>query len=119
MILGIGNDIIEIKRVEKACEKEAFLHRYYTDEELALCNNKSSKLAGNFAVKEAVAKSFGTGFRGFEAKDIEVLRDGLGKPYVQLYGGARTKYEDMGATSIHVSISNTDEWASAVAILEK
>lgn len=119
MILGVGNDIVEIKRIEKACEKEAFMHRYYTEEELVLCKNKASKLAGNFAVKEAVAKSFCTGFRGFEAKDIEVLRDELGKPYVQLYGGAKMKYEAMGATSIHVSISNTDELASAVAILEK
>lgn len=118
MILGIGNDLIEIKRVEKACEKEAFLKRYYTDEEISMCKGKSSKFAGNFAVKEAVAKAFGTGFSGFEAKDIEVLRDALGKPYVNLYGGAMLKYEELKATSIHVSISNTDELAQAVAIVE-
>ncbi len=119
MILGIGNDIVEIKRVEKACEKEAFLLRMFTDNELSICAGKPSKLAGNFAVKEAVAKSFGTGFRGFETKDIEVLRDELGKPYVNLYGGAKDMFMKLEATAIHVTISNTDELASSVAILEK
>ena len=118
MILGIGNDLVEIKRVEKACQKKAFLDRYYTDAERELCAGKASKLAGNFAVKEAVAKAFGTGFRGFEAKEIEVLRDELGKPYLNLYAGARKRYIDMGAISIYVSISNTEEYVSAFAVLE-
>lgn len=119
MILGIGNDIIEIERIEKACQKEAFLVRYFTDNEIELCQGKASKIAGNFAVKESVAKAFGTGFREAEAKDIEVLRDSLGKPYVILHGGARKLYEEMGAEKVHVSITNTHEYAAAVAILEK
>ncbi len=119
MILGIGNDLIEIERIEKACEKQAFLVRCYTKAEIELCKGKASMLAGNFAVKESVAKSFGTGFRGFETTDIEVLRDELGKPYVKLYGGAKEQYDMMGATSIHVSITNTKEYAAAMAVLEK
>ncbi len=118
MILGIGNDLIEIKRVKMACEKESFLKKYYTDAEISMCSGKASKLAGNFAVKESVAKAFGTGFRGFEAKDIEVLRDELGKPYVNLYRGAKEKYDNLQATSVHVSISNTDELVEAIAIVE-
>ena len=50
---------------------------------------KVSRLAGDFAVKEAVSKVFGTGFRGFGLLDIEVLRDELGKPWVRLHGGAK------------------------------
>lgn len=119
MILGIGNDMIEIERVRKACEKQAFLVRCYTDKEIELCAGKAATLAGNFAVKEAVAKSFGTGFREFETRDIEVLRDELGKPYVNLYGGAKAIYERMGATAIHVSITDTKEYAVAVAVLER
>ncbi len=119
MILGIGNDLIEIDRIEKACEKQAFLVHCYTENEIELCHGKVSMLAGNFAVKESVAKSFGTGFREFETKDIEVLRDKLGKPYVKLYGGARKLYEEMGATALHVSITNTKEYAVAMAVLEK
>ena len=119
MILGIGNDLIEIERIEKACEKQAFLMRCYTREEIELCKGKASMLAGNFAVKESVAKAFGTGFRTFETTDIEVLRDELGKPYVKLYGGAKKQYDMMEATSIHVSITNTKEYAAAMAVLEK
>lgn len=119
MILGIGNDLVEIERIEKACEKQAFSVRCYTENERKLCNGKASMLAGNFAVKEAVAKAFGTGFREFETRDIEVLRDKLGKPYVNLYGGAKKLYEAMEATNIHVAITNTEKYASAVAVLEK
>lgn len=119
MIIGIGNDLIEIKRVEKACEKDNFLKKYYTEAELTMCNGKASKLAGNFAVKEAVAKAFGTGFREIEAKEIEVLRDELGKPYVNLYHDAKKMYERLEATAVHVTITNTEDYASAVAILEK
>ena len=119
MILGIGNDLVEIERIEKACQKQAFLLRCYTEAEIELCKGKASMLAGNFAVKESVAKAFGTGFRSFETRDIEVLRDELGKPYVRLYGGAEQLYRDMGATNIHVTITNTNEYAMAMAILEK
>lgn len=118
MIIGIGNDLIEIERVRKACEKEAFLRRFFTEKELELYRAKEVSLAGNFAVKEAVAKSFGTGFRGFEVIDIEVLRDELGKPYVNLYGGAREMFVKLGASNVHVSITNTKDYAAAFAVLE-
>lgn len=71
-----------------------------------------------FAVKEAVAKVFGTGFRTFMPGDIEVLRDELGKPYVRLYGGALEQFEKMGMEQIHVSISNTNGLAMAFAVGE-
>lgn len=75
-------------------------------------------LAGNFAVKEAVAKAFGTGFRSFMPGDIEVLRDKLGKPYVVLYGGAKEMAEEMGMRVIHASISNTLEYALGFVVGE-
>lgn len=79
---------------------------------------KASVLAGDFAVKEAVAKVFGTGFRDFMPGDIEVLRDELGKPYVNLYGGARKTAEEKGILRLEVSISNTREYAMAFAVGE-
>ena len=75
-------------------------------------------LAGTFAVKEAVAKVFGTGFRGFELKDVEVLRDELGKPYVVLHGNAKLLAEEKRIRKIEVSISNTKEHAMAFAVGE-
>ena len=118
MLAGIGCDLIEIKRVEKACEKEAFLSRIYTEEERREANGKISTLAGNFAVKEAVAKVFGTGFRTFMPEDIEVLRDELGKPYVILHGNAKELARNKKIRRIEVSISNTREHVMAFAVGE-
>ena len=119
MIVGIGMDMVEMERVRKACAKQAFAERVYTEEERRQAGERVSRLAGDFAVKEAVAKALGTGFRGFMPGDIEVLRDPLGKPYVRLYGGARSRAEELEIGSIHVSITNTKEYAAAFAVAEK
>lgn len=118
MIIGIGTDLIQISRIEKACAKERFLKKIYTEKECRLAKKRSSFLAGNFAVKEAVSKSLGTGFLGFMPRDIEVLRDELGKPYVNLYHGALRRAKQIGAERILVSISNTNEYAMAFALAE-
>ena len=118
MIIGIGNDLVAVERVAKACEKEGFLTRTYTAKEIAAFKDKPQSLAGNFAVKEAVAKCFGTGFRGFELTDIEVLRDANGKPYVNLYNGALVFYNKFKCSNVFVSISNTEEFAMATAVIE-
>ncbi|HHT57696.1 holo-ACP synthase [Herbinix luporum] len=119
MITGIGVDLIEIERVALACQKEGFLNRCFTEDEIKLIDNKWSKAAGNFAVKEAVAKMFGTGFRKISLKEIEVLRDELGRPYVNLYGNAAKLAHEQEITTIHVSITNTKEYANAFVVGEK
>lgn len=116
VIYGIGNDLIEIDRIQKACEKEAFLLRCYTKEEIALYNGKPQKLAGNFAVKEAVSKALGTGFCGFEPNEISVLRNELGKPYVVLYNHAKKVADEKRIKEIQVTISNTKQFAMATAV---
>lgn len=118
MIIGIGTDIVEIERIKKACERDAFFVRCFTEEERQMIGNNWSKAAGNFAVKEGVAKAFGTGVRGFELQEVEVLRDKLGKPYVNLYGKAEEKRRQLGGDRFHVSISNTKEHAVSMVILE-
>ncbi len=119
MIVGIGTDMVEMERVKKACEKEAFVSRVYTEEERRQAGERVSRLAGDFAVKEAVAKALGTGFAGFMPGDIEVLRNELGAPYVKLYAGAQARAEALGVSRVHVSITNTKEYAAAVAVAEK
>ncbi len=119
MIAGIGVDLIEINRVVHACEKEAFLKRCYTPQEIELIRKDKKKAADNFAVKEAVAKMLGTGFRGFTPVDIEVLRNDLGKPYVRLHGNAQKLAKEQLITDIHVSISNTDDYSNAFVVAEK
>jgi holo-[acyl-carrier protein] synthase len=118
MITGVGVDLIEINRVVQACQNENFLTRYFTVHEIELIKTDYTMAADNFAVKEAVAKVLGTGFRGFAPIDIEVLRNHYGKPYVNLYGGAAELAKTQGNLIIHVSISNTKDYANAFAVGE-
>lgn len=118
MIIGIGTDMIEIHRVVKACEKEAFLLRVFSASERKLIQSDVKKAADNFAVKEAVVKMFGTGFRNVKPCEIEVLRDSLGKPYVNLYGEAKQLAKQQNITQVHVSITNTKEFSSVFVIGE-
>ena len=119
MIFGIGTDLIEVARVGKACEKESFLLRVFTRAEQELISGNTQRAAGNFAVKEAVVKAFGTGFGAIAPIDIEVLREASGKPYVILYGAAKEFQAEQQITQIHVSISNTKEYATAYVVAEK
>lgn len=118
MIIGIGTDLLEIKRIATT-RKNHTAERIFTEEELRQASDKDSMLAGDFACKECVVKCFGTGFSsGIRPADIEILRNENGKPYVVLYGKALEKYEELGGKSIHVSITDTKDLVSAVAVME-
>ena len=118
MIYGIGTDICEINRIKRACERETFLKRTFSDEERRQALGSFSKLAGDFAVKEAVAKAMGTGII-FSPTEIECLRENSGRPYVRISGEAKRLMEEKcGDCRIHVSISNTSALVSAMALLE-
>lgn len=119
MIIGIGTDIVNIDRVKKACQNKAFLLRCFTEKELEIIGENWAKAAGNFAVKEAVSKCFGTGISGFRLNEIEVLRDEKGKPFVNLYGNALTLANSLGIDNLFVSISDTDEVVIAFAVAER
>lgn len=120
MITGLGVDIIEISRIKEAIEKNnRFLTKIFTPGEIDYYQAKGSKyetLAGNFAAKEAVAKVFGTGIRDFDWKDIEVLRDPLGRPLVKLHNNAKVVSQRNNIAEIHISISHCKTYAVANAI---
>ena len=118
MIYGIGTDLIEVERVKKAYERESFRNKIYTEQEQQMIAKNAQRAAGNFAVKEAVVKAFGTGFGKISAIDIEVLRELSGKPYVVLHRAARELQENLGILHIHVSITNTKEYAVGYVIME-
>lgn len=118
MIFGIGTDLIEVGRIKSAYEKESFRKKVYTEQEQQMIAGYAQRAAGNFAVKESVAKAFGTGFREISPIDIEVLREPSGKPYVVLHGAARKMQETNGILQVHVSISNTKEYAIGYVIME-
>ena len=118
MIVGIGNDIVEISRFETIVERESVLHKMFSEREVILGGKRPSFFAGSFAVKESLSKAFGTGIRGFRLNEIEVLRDDMGKPYVELQGRAKELAVALGIDSIYVSISDTKQLAAAVAVAE-
>lgn len=119
MIIGVGVDIIEIERIKKACMRENFIKKIFTEKEIELFRGKYNSLAGNFAVKEAVAKSFGTGVRNFNINEIEVLRNEKGMPFVILYGRAELISKNLNIGKIFVSISHDRESAAGYAIAVK
>lgn len=119
MITGIGTDLVEIARVQKAIGRSAFLERVYTEKERELIAIRSVRAAGNFAAKEAVAKALGCGFAGIKPVEIEVLRESSGLPYVVLHGVAAKKAEEQGITTIRISITDTAEYAQSYAICER
>ena len=121
MIVGIGNDIIEIERIEKAILKEGFKNKVYTQRELENIRkrgNRTETYAGIFSVKEAISKAIGTGVREFSLTDLEILNDDLGKPYVvvseKLDKILKAKKEDY---QIEISISHSKKYATAMAII--
>ncbi|APC42182.1 holo-ACP synthase [Clostridium estertheticum] len=122
MILGVGTDIVEIRRIKHAMESNnKFLEKIFTSTELEYLKSRNLRaeyVAGRFAAKEAVAKALGTGFMGFDFKDIEVDRTTLGKPVVILKGKAKLIAKKEGQYIIHLSISHGEESAIAYAILE-
>ena len=121
MIVGIGNDIIEIERIEKAISKESFKNKVYTQRELENIEKRGDRVetyAGIFSAKEAISKAIGTGVREFSLTDLEILNDDLGKPYVvvseRLDKIIKSKKEDY---QIEISISHSKKYATAVAIV--
>ena len=121
MIVGIGNDIIEIERIEKAISKESFKNKVYTQRELENIEKRGDRVetyAGIFSAKEAISKAIGTGVREFSLTDLEILNDDLGKPYVvvseKLDKIIKDKKEDY---QIEISISHSKKYATAVAIV--
>lgn len=119
-ILDIGIDIIEIERIKKSLKKRGdFLKKVFTEREIELFESKGNNpqtIAGNFAAKEAISKSLGLGIRGYNFKDIEILRDDLGKPVVKTYNNLKQICIDYSVLEIKVSISHTKDYAAANAI---
>lgn len=123
MVLGIGTDIVEIKRIEKAITRPGFLNRVFTPNEIAYCNSRGSQSAASYAArfagKEAFLKALGTGLRYGSLQDIEILPDKLGAPVLKLSGVFKATAEENGVSSIFISLSHSREYATAQCVLEK
>lgn len=121
-ILGLGTDIVEISRIAEMLEKHGdhFLSRTFSQGENEYCASKkhsAQHYAGRWAAKEAVVKSFGTGFvRGIYWTEIEVINEVTGRPSILLSGETAEYASQIGITTLHLSISHGKEYAVATVI---
>lgn len=115
---------MEVRRVEDLLSRyrERFVRRVFTDAEAGYAQGsvrEAERLAGRFAVKEAVLKAFGTGKSGgILWRDVETVRGPRGRPEVILYGNARNCMNKIKGERIHVSISHDGGKAMAFVIIE-
>ncbi len=125
MILGIGNDLIDIRRIERTLERfgERFIARIYTDVERQRSErrrNRANSYAMRYAAKEACSKALGTGFRrGVFWRDLGVVNLPSGKPTMQLTGGAARRLDEMLPEGMvaQVDLTLTDEYPIAQALV--
>lgn len=125
MIIGIGNDICDIRRIEKTLERfgERFLDKVFTEEERRKAFRRrapASTLAKRFAAKEALSKALGTGFRqGVHLRDIGVVNAASGRPSFDLKKGAAARLAHLvpPGYSARIDLTLTDEYPLAEAVV--
>ena len=124
MIYGIGTDLVDLERIKNMKSLSSFAKKILGDQELKeyvqLEEGLNQYYLGKqFAGKEAFVKALGTGFKDpIFPKDIQILRNSLGKPEVILSAGAKSYVEDLGITKSHVSLADESNHLLAFAVLE-
>ncbi len=125
MILGIGTDLVDIRRIEQAIARhgDRFINRIYTEVERARAERKANRIdtyAKRFAAKEACAKALGTGFRdGVFFRDMGVVNLPSGKPTLRLTGGALERLQAItpAGHAAQIDLAITDEYPLAQAFV--
>jgi holo-[acyl-carrier protein] synthase len=128
MIIGLGNDMIDIRRIEKTLERygERFTRRVFTDIERRKSDRRAERAASyakRYAAKEACSKALGTGFsRGVFWRDLGVVNEPSGKPTMVLTGGAGERLRALvpkgHSPHIHLTITDDFPYAQAFVIIE-
>ena len=128
MILGIGNDLADIRRIQKSMDRfgERFLKRIFTETEIAKASGRAdpaATYAKRFAAKEACSKALGTGFRkGVFWRDIGVVNLPTGQPTLELTGGALARLQAITPPGhkavIHLTMTDEPPMAEAIVIIE-
>jgi holo-[acyl-carrier protein] synthase len=128
MIIGIGNDVIDIRRIEETLEKygDRFIQRIFTEIEIRKSERRAQRAASyakRFAAKEACSKALGTGFRASVFwRDMGVVNEPSGRPTMVLTGGARNRLEYLTPAGhvarIHLTITDDFPYAHAMVMIE-
>lgn len=125
MILGIGSDLVDIRRIERMISRFGgrFINRCFTEAEQEFCERRAARAAAyarRFAAKEACAKALGTGFaHGVFWRDIDIATRPGGQPTIRLTGGAAARLKAITPPGMQaaINVSMTDEWPLAQAIV--
>ena len=125
MILGLGSDLVDIRRIEKVLARhgERFIQRIFTPIEIAMAERRATRIdtyAKRFAAKEACSKALGTGFRrGVFFRDLGVVNLPSGRPTMALTGGALERLKELTPEGYdaRIDLSLTDEYPLAQAIV--
>jgi holo-[acyl-carrier protein] synthase len=125
MIYGVGIDVVDVSRIEKALERwgDRFIKRVYTPSERTYCQGRArsaARFALRFAAKEAFVKALGVGLtEGIRFPFIEVMNASNGRPCLNLYGRAKECCKEKGVERSFLSLSDDGPTAVAVVVLEK
>jgi holo-[acyl-carrier protein] synthase len=123
-IVGIGTDIVEIERIQKALVRtgRGLAQRILTDAEMVVFDNHRHPerfLAKRFSAKEAASKALGTGIaKGVSFHDFTILNNENGKPTLTIVGKAEQFAAQFGVSAMHITISDEKHYATATVILE-
>ena len=127
MKVRCGMDIADISRFVRILEESntPFINKCFTEDEIRYCNSskdlkkKAERYAARFAAKEAVGKALGTGLmsEGVGMTDIEVIKDDKGAPGIKLTGGALKHAEELGMSSVSISLSHDGGIAGAYCVM--
>ena len=122
MIKGLGLDLQQVSRVERAMENPGFVQRVFTRREQAYLDSRGAmraqSAAGLFSAKEAALKALGTGIGKTGLSEVEITHDLLGAPQAVLTGEALQRLNALGACRMLVSITHDGGFAAAVCIAE-
>lgn len=123
MIVGIGVDVVHVRRLDRWRTVPGLLARFFHPDELATAlsrgNGATLSLAARFAAKEAFGKALGTGLSGIVLKEIMVVNRHNGRPEMELFGTARAALDRCGADRVHLSLTHERDNAIAMVVLEK
>lgn len=122
MILGIGIDVVHVKRIKHWLHVPGLVGRFYHPDEVVDAAKRGASealsLAARFAAKEAFGKALGTGLAGLSLRDIQVVNDRYGKPDILLHGEAALRFAKMGGKRLHLSLTHESDNAIAIVAIE-
>jgi holo-[acyl-carrier protein] synthase len=124
MIVGLGIDLVDVARIRREVERrgDSVLEEILTPVEMEYCRGMAKpypSIAARFAAKEALFKALGSGKHGtMHWHDLEVSRNGMGKPDLVATGSSGEAVRALKADRIHLSLTHTDEHALAAVLLE-